>query len=64
MFFKRTCTYRVVAGCEIEADVYRAPDHVVRPAILWIRGGGLIFGDRGMLSPDQYGSVHSVHRRC
>jgi len=42
-----------VAGCQIEADVYRLPDHVIRPAILWLHGGALIFGDRETLSPDQ-----------
>jgi acetyl esterase/lipase len=53
MFIKRSCTYRVVAGCQIEVDVYRLPDHVIRPAILWLHGGALIFGDRETLSPDQ-----------
>lgn len=38
MFFKQSCTYKVAAGCQIEADVYRAPDRVVRPAILWLHG--------------------------
>jgi acetyl esterase/lipase len=53
VFSKQGLTYKVVADCEIRADVYRIPDNVVRPAILWLHGGALIFGDRGTLSPDQ-----------
>lgn len=53
MFSKLSYTYKIVAGCEIQANVYRMPGDVVRPAILWLHGGALIFGDRGTLSPDQ-----------
>jgi acetyl esterase/lipase len=53
MFSKQSYTYKIVAGCQIQADVYRKPDDLVRPAILWLHGGALIFGDRGTLSPDQ-----------
>jgi len=53
MFFKQSYTYKVVADCRIQADVYRIPDNVARPAILWLHGGALIFGDRETLSPDQ-----------
>lgn len=53
MFSKQGWTYKVAADCEIQADVYRMPDNVVRPAILWLHGGALIVGDRGTLSPDQ-----------
>jgi acetyl esterase/lipase len=35
-----------VDGHDIEADVYRAPGDDVRPAVLWIHGGALIFGSR------------------
>src|SRR6516225_4413221 len=41
---KTTCTYKTVDGCSIQADVYRPSDKVVRPVILWIHGGALIFG--------------------
>lgn len=53
MFFKQSCIYKVATCCEIQADVYRKPDDVMRPAILWLHGGALIFGDRGTLSPGQ-----------
>jgi hypothetical protein len=43
---KQTFTYKVVEGCQIQADVYRVPDTQVRPAIVEIRGGALIVGDR------------------
>jgi acetyl esterase/lipase len=42
-----------MTDCEIQADVYRMPDDTVRPAILWLHGGALIFGSRRTLSPDQ-----------
>jgi acetyl esterase/lipase len=50
---KQSYIYRTVEDCEIRADVYRIPDHVIRPAILWLHGGALIFGDRTTLHPDQ-----------
>jgi acetyl esterase/lipase len=53
VFSKLSYIYKIVAGCEIQADVYRMTGDVVRPAILWLHGGALIFGDRGTLSPDQ-----------
>src|SRR5262245_54516517 len=52
-FSKQTHTYKTVGDCKIQADVYRIPDDVVRPAILWIHGGALIIGNRGQLHPDQ-----------
>jgi acetyl esterase/lipase len=45
--------YKVVAGCEIQADVHQPPGNVVHPAILWLHGGALIFGDRSTLLPEQ-----------
>jgi acetyl esterase/lipase len=42
-----------VQDCQIHADVYRSPGIELRPAILWIHGGALIFGDRSMLPPEQ-----------
>jgi len=52
MFSKQSYVYKM-ADCDIQADVYRRPDDVIRPAILWLHGGALIFGDRETLSPDQ-----------
>ncbi len=45
---KDTYTYKVVDDHLIRADVYRFPDDEVRPAIIHIHGGALIFGDRGV----------------
>ncbi len=50
---KQSYTYKVVENCTIQADVYRTPDEVVRPAILWLHGGALMFGNRATLAPDQ-----------
>ena len=50
---RETYTYKTVGDCEIKADVYRLPGDDVRPAILWIHGGALMFGDRGTLAADQ-----------
>src|SRR5262245_33503465 len=47
---QRTFTYKKV---EIKADVYRLPGDDVRPVIVWIHGGALILGHRGMLDADQ-----------
>ncbi len=52
-FSKETYTYKTVGDCKIQADVYRIPGNVVRPAILWIHGGALIMGNRRSIHPDQ-----------
>lgn len=52
-YSKQTFTYKVVGDCQIQADVYRLPDHVVRPAILYIHGGALIMGNRGGINAQQ-----------
>jgi acetyl esterase/lipase len=52
-FSKATYTYKRVGECDIKADVYRLPGTDVRPAVMWIHGGALIFGDRGTVRPDQ-----------
>jgi acetyl esterase/lipase len=52
-FSHQTYTYKTVGNCHIQADVYRAADQVLRPVILWIHGGALMIGNRGMISPDQ-----------
>ena len=46
---ERTVTYKRVGGCAIQADVYRLPDSIRPPVVLWIHGGALILGDRGMI---------------
>lgn len=43
----QTYTYKQVGDLEIKADVYRADDETVRPAVVWIHGGALIMGGRG-----------------
>jgi acetyl esterase/lipase len=47
---KDTYTYKVVDQQHIKADVFRYPDHKIRPAIIHIHGGALIFGSRGVSS--------------
>ncbi len=42
----QTYTYKQVGDLEIKADVYRADDETVRPAVVWIHGGALIMGGR------------------
>jgi acetyl esterase/lipase len=48
-YSKRTYVYKTVPGCPIQADVYLPPGEERRPAILWLHGGALIFGDRTAL---------------
>jgi acetyl esterase/lipase len=55
VWLKQSYTYKVVENCAIQADVYRMPDEAVRPAILWLHGGALMFGNRATLAPDQLG---------
>ena len=50
---KRTYTYKTVGDLQIHADVYRRPDNIVRPAILYIHGGALIMGNRSWLDSVQ-----------
>ena len=52
-YSKRTYVYKTVQDCQIQADVYRSPGEERRPAILWIHGGALIFGNRTILPPEQ-----------
>ena len=52
-FSKATYTYKRVGECDNKVDVYRSPGKDVRPIIMWIHGGALIFGDRGRVRPDQ-----------
>ena len=41
-----THVYKVVEGCEIKADVFGASAGARKPGVVWIHGGGLIFGSR------------------
>src|SRR5262249_45277732 len=50
---EQTYTYKVVGDCQIQADVYRFPDTVVRPVIFVIHGGALILGDRRAPNRDE-----------
>jgi acetyl esterase/lipase len=50
---KVTYIYKRVGECNIKADVYRLPGNDVRPAVVWIHGGALIFGNRASVRPDQ-----------
>lgn len=50
---RTTYTYKTVGDLRIRADVYRKPDEVVRPAILWLHGGALIMGNRRGLNAIQ-----------
>jgi acetyl esterase/lipase len=43
---KETYAYKKVGDCVIKADVYRLPGDNVRPVIIWIHGGALIFSNR------------------
>ena len=52
-YVKDTYTYKIVDIHEIRADVYRYPGEEIRPAIIWIHGGGLILGTRNWLPSKQ-----------
>jgi len=50
---RSTYTYKTIGDLKIQADIYRKPDDIIRPAILWIHGGALIMGNRRGLNPQQ-----------
>ena len=52
-YTKQTHTYKTVDDLMIQADVYRPRDTLIRPAILWLHGGALIFGNRANLREAQ-----------
>jgi acetyl esterase/lipase len=52
-YSKYSYTYKIVDNHEIQADVYRYPGEELRPGIIWIHGGALIFGTRGWLPSEQ-----------
>ena len=43
---RSTYTYKTIGDLRIRADVYRKPEAVGSPVILWIHGGALIMGNR------------------
>ncbi|WP_284617854.1 alpha/beta hydrolase [Aquabacterium humicola] len=43
---RRTHVYKTAQGLPIEADVLGAEPDRLKPCVLWIHGGGLIFGSR------------------
>jgi len=51
--YKETFTYKRVGDLEIKADVYRPAGAGPHPAIVWIHGGGLIFGSRAAIPVDE-----------
>lgn len=49
----KTMVYKVVDGLDIRADVYAPDGQAPGPAILYIHGGALIFGNRHWIQPYQ-----------
>lgn len=45
-FVLNTYAYKQIGETSIHADVYRHDDDVVRPVLVWIHGGALLFGSR------------------
>jgi acetyl esterase/lipase len=51
---KRTITYKTVDKIPIKADLFQTTDDTkLKPVIIWIHGGGLIFGSRTDLPDEQ-----------
>jgi acetyl esterase/lipase len=50
---KTTHTFKTVGACEIRLDVYEGMGAGARPVIVWLHGGALMFGNRGMIHPAQ-----------
>jgi acetyl esterase/lipase len=50
---KTTHTFKTVGACEIRLDVYEGMGAGARPVIVWLHGGALMFGSRGMIHPAQ-----------
>ncbi len=48
-------TYRTIGRLVLQADVFRPAGPGPFPVVLWIHGGALIFGDRGMLPAEERG---------
>ena len=52
-FTKQTHAYKVFEDLRIQLDAYQLTQKKKAPAILWIHGGALIFGHRGMINRAQ-----------
>jgi acetyl esterase/lipase len=52
-YSNNTFTYKIVDGHEIQLDAYYNLDDEIRPVIIWIHGGALIFGSRNWLPKEQ-----------
>ena len=51
---KKTFVYKTVEEIPIKADLYQAnDDRSLKPCIVWIHGGGLIFGGRDAIPGEQ-----------
>jgi acetyl esterase/lipase len=48
---KETVVFKMVGDCAIRADVYAGSAGEGRPVIVWLHGGALMFGNRGMIPP-------------
>src|SRR5262245_21709861 len=47
-----THTYKTVGGIQVQADVHRPNDALIRPVVVWIHGGALIMGNRSSVPKD------------
>lgn len=52
-YTKETYEYKTVLDCSLQADVYKLDTEGTKPAIIWLHGGGLIFGSRSMIPKEQ-----------
>src|SRR5215831_3854574 len=43
---RKTYVYKTVEGCQIKLDVLGESRGTRKPCLIWIHGGGLIFGSR------------------
>ncbi|HEY5918193.1 MAG TPA: alpha/beta hydrolase [Chryseolinea sp.] len=51
---KKTFTYKTIDKIQIKADLFRTADNTsLKPVIIWIHGGALIFGSRNDLPEEQ-----------
>src|SRR5687767_5047291 len=51
---KKTFTYKTIDKIQIKADLFRTTDNTsLKPVIIWIHGGALIFGSRNDLPEEQ-----------
>ena len=51
---KKTFTYKTIDKIQIKADLFRSVDNTsLKPVIIWIHGGALIFGSRNDLPEEQ-----------